>query len=170
MFPAPRARLRRLAPEVSRFALVGSLGYATDVVLFNVLRALLETPSLPAKFISLGVATVIAYLGNRRWTYGDRAASADPTDAAGPRRQFLLFVGWSCGGLAIQVGCLALSRDVLGFDSPLADNISGNLIGMALATAFRFWGYRTWVFRAAPSGAAAVPSRIRARDVPGPVR
>ncbi|MET7299175.1 GtrA family protein [Embleya sp. NPDC005575] len=167
MFPAPFERLRRLAPEISRFALVGGLGYATDVVLFNILRALLDTPSLLAKFVSLSAATVIAYLGNRRWTYGHRAT---PEEAADARRRFLLFVGWSCGGLTIQLGCLSLSHDVLGFDSLLADNISGNVIGMALATAFRFWGYRTWVFRATPPAPDAASWASNANDVSGPAR
>ncbi|MFI1379984.1 GtrA family protein [Embleya sp. NPDC020886] len=167
MFPASRARLRRSAPEVSRFALVGGLGYTTDVVLFNILRTLLDTPSLLAKLVSLGAATVVAYLGNRRWTYGDRAMGDEVADV---RRRFLLFVAWSCGGLAIQLGCLAFSRDVLGFDGLLADNIAGNLIGMALATAFRFWGYRTRVFRAEPAVPDAASSPVGAHDGSGSAR
>jgi hypothetical protein len=30
--------------------------------------------------------------------------------------------------------------------SPLADNISGQLVGTALGTLFRFWSYRRFVF------------------------
>lgn len=169
MFLAPVKRLRRLAPEVSRFAVVGLLGYTTDVVLFNIVRAVLDFPSLPAKSVSLSVATVVAYLGNHRWTYRDRASPGEPgepgepDDATRARRRFLLFVGWSCGGLAIQLGCLWLSHHVLGYDGLLADNVSGNLIGMALATAFRFWGYRTWVFRAPPRDA---PPHVASPPVP----
>ncbi|CAM3631012.1 hypothetical protein GCM10009799_48880 [Nocardiopsis rhodophaea] len=37
---------------------------------------------------------------------------------------------------------------ILGLDSPLARNISGNFIGVGLATLFRFWSYRLWVFPA----------------------
>ncbi|MGW1996807.1 GtrA family protein [Embleya sp. NPDC001921] len=177
MFLVPVKRLRHLAPEVLRFAVVGLLGYTTDVGLFNVLRAVLDVPSLPAKSVSLSAATVVAYLGNHRWTYRDRTSADEHDDVAAARRRFLLFVGWSIGGLAIQLGCLALSHHVLGFDSLLADNISGNLIGMALATVFRFWGYRTWVFRASPYVASplaspeAPPSRTTvARDVSGTAR
>ncbi|MGC0418181.1 GtrA family protein [Embleya sp. AB8] len=161
MFPAAPERLRRLAPEVSRFALVGGFGYTTDVVVFNILRAFLDVPALPAKFVSLSAATVLAYLGNRRWTYHDRTRSGAATGDS--RRQFLLFLAWSCGGLLIQLGCLFFSHDVLGYESLLADNIAGNLIGMALATAFRFWGYRTWVFRASPD---AVPATSTAPTRP----
>ncbi|MSW42688.1 MAG: GtrA family protein, partial [Actinobacteria bacterium] len=30
--------------------------------------------------------------------------------------------------------------------SPLADNVSANVIGLGLGTIFRFWSYRRWVF------------------------
>ena len=35
---------------------------------------------------------------------------------------------------------------MLGFKTGIADNISGILIGTALATLFRFWAYRKYVF------------------------
>jgi hypothetical protein len=44
------------------------------------------------------------------------------------------------------VACLSFSHDLLGFTSPLADNISGNFFGIGLGTLFRFWAYRRFVF------------------------
>ena len=44
-----------------------------------------------------------------------------------------------------------------GFTDPRADVVSGAGVGMALATALRFWGTRTLVFRTA--GTAAVRSQ-----------
>jgi DNA-binding LacI/PurR family transcriptional regulator len=49
-------------------------------------------------------------------------------------------------GLAISVGCLWVSHYALGLTGPLADNISANVVGLALGTMFRFWSYRRWVF------------------------
>jgi putative flippase GtrA len=51
-------------------------------------------------------------------------------------------------GIAIGIGalCLALSHYALRLTSPLADNISGNIIGLGLGTMFRFWSYRRFVF------------------------
>lgn len=51
-------------------------------------------------------------------------------------------------GIAIAIGalCLAFSHYVLGLVSPLADNLSGNVIGLGLGTLFRFWSYRKFVF------------------------
>lgn len=35
---------------------------------------------------------------------------------------------------------------MLKLDTPLADNISANVIGLGLGTLFRFWSYSTFVF------------------------
>ena len=55
-------------------------------------------------------------------------------------------------GLGIGLSCLAISHYGLGaiwpaLQSPLADNISGQLVGTAVGTLFRFWSYRRFVFR-----------------------
>ena len=55
-----------------------------------------------------------------------------------------------------------VSHDVLGYTSRLADNISANVVGLALGAVFRFWTYRKFVFRRteAPSETTVkVPSR-----------
>jgi putative flippase GtrA len=56
-------------------------------------------------------------------------------------------------GLLISVGCLWFSHYALGLTSPLADNISANVVGLALGTMFRFWSYRRWVFPEDPEEA-----------------
>ena len=48
--------------------------------------------------------------------------------------------------MAIALSCLGFSHYVLDLRSPLADNISANLVGLALGMVFRFWSYRTFVF------------------------
>ncbi len=48
--------------------------------------------------------------------------------------------------MGIALGCLWFTHYALGFDSIIADNISANVIGLALGTIFRFWSYRKWVF------------------------
>ena len=50
---------------------------------------------------------------------------------------------------------LVISHDLLGLTSRLADNVSANVIGLALGTLFRYWSYRRFVF--------AVPRRDTAR-------
>ena len=62
------------------------------------------------------------------------------------RKEYTLFFGFNAVGLAIALGCLGISHYLLDLTSPLADNVSANLIGMALGTVFRFWAYRRFVF------------------------
>lgn len=143
-------RLRRLAHEAAKFGVVGGVGFIVDVSLFNVLRfagdpGLLEQKPLTAKGISVAVATVVTYLGNRHWTWQDRARS-------GARREVSLFFALNAIAMLIAVGCLAFSHYVLDLRSPLADNISANVVGLALGTLFRFWSYRTLVFKPHPAG------------------
>jgi putative flippase GtrA len=119
---------------------VGAIAYIVDFIIFNALRAgALSDKPITAKLISTVLATTVAYFGNRQWTFRHR-------ERQGMRKEYALFFGFNAVGLAIALGCLGLSHYVLDLTSPLADNISANLIGMGLGTIFRFWAYRRFVF------------------------
>ncbi|MBV9832054.1 MAG: GtrA family protein [Marmoricola sp.] len=137
--------------EVSSFLLVGGLGYVVDVVAFNVLLSVPPVsrwdPSI-ARTLAMVLAMVVTYSGNRRWTWRGPQRHAR-------RREVGLFVLFNVIGLAISVAILVLTHDVMGLTSRLADNISANVIGLGLATLFRFWAYRTFVFGEAPTEAQA---------------
>jgi putative flippase GtrA len=141
-----RASIDVLYREVMKFGAVGLIAFVVDVGTFNLLRndalggalALSDKP-LTAKCISVTVATVVAWLGNRYWTFRHRRR-------ASRRREFGLFGAMNAAGLAIALACLGMSHYVLGLTSALADNISGNVIGLGLGTLFRFWSYRQLVF------------------------
>jgi putative flippase GtrA len=144
---APATRQRWRTRELLAFAVVGGIGYLVDVAVFNLLRyagdpGVLENRPLTAKAISVVVATIVTYVGNRHWTWRDRAWSST-------HREFAIFVVLNGVGMAIALACLAVSHYVLGLTGPVADNVSANGIGLALGTAFRFWSYRRWVFREA---------------------
>jgi putative flippase GtrA len=99
------------------------------------------------------VATTVAYLGNRYWTFRKRGRS-------GVRREYLLFFFLNAVGLAIALTCLFISHYALGFTGRLADNIAANVVGLALGTMFRFWSYRRWVFpELLPEAAAPMTER-----------
>ncbi|MBT2503069.1 GtrA family protein [Curtobacterium sp. ISL-83] len=137
--------MRRLIAQLARFGVVGAIGFVVDTAVFNVLRATVFSPheihSGPfwAKVVSTSVAIMVNWIGNRYWTFRDqrRAVAA---------REGVEFVIVSLGGMVISLGCLAISHYVLGFTSALADNISGNVIGLVLGTVFRFWLYKVWVY------------------------
>jgi putative flippase GtrA len=64
-----------------------------------------------------------------------------------------LFLLFSAAGLVIENGVLYVATYGLGWDSPLQSNVF-KFLGIGLGTLFRFWSYRTWVFRAMPARAA----------------
>ena len=138
--------MRALAAQLVRFGLVGGIGFVIDAGIFNLLRVTMLSPAavphgpIYAKIISTIVAIAFNWIGNRYWTFRDNRKQRVAREAF----QFALV---SAGGLLIGLGCLWASHYLLGFTSLLADNISANVIGLALGTAFRFWLYRVWVFR-----------------------
>lgn len=138
------SRIRRAIPEVSKFLTVGAVAYVVDVGLFNLLRfagegAVLAEKPITAKAISTIAAILVAYFGNKTWTYGDRAGHRFS-------KEIVLFFVINGAAMLLSLGCLAISHYVLGLDSPLADNISANIIGIGLGTIFRFYCYRRFVF------------------------
>jgi putative flippase GtrA len=133
-------RLGHLVRELVKFGMVGAVAFVVDVGLFNVLLHETDKP-LTSKTISTVVATTVAYVGNRWWTFRRRSRS-------GVGREYTLFFLLNGVGLAIALGCLATSHYLLDFTSRLADNIAANVVGLALGTTFRFWSYRRFVFPA----------------------
>ncbi len=137
--------MRKLAMQFLRFGLVGGLGLVVDLGVFNLLRATVFNPDqihegpVFAKIVSTVLAIIVNWIGNRFWTFREHR---------GPQllREGIEFGVVSIGGLMIGLLCLFISHYVLGYTSVLADNISSNVIGLALGTAFRFSLYRFWVF------------------------
>ncbi len=149
----PDELVRRFgSAEVMSFLTVGGLGYVVDVGAFNVLRStpVLATPDPSfARILAVGLAMVVTYLGNRLVTWRGRSRGDR-------RREIGLFVAFNMVGLALSVVTLVISHDLLGLTSRVADNVSANVIGLALGTLFRYWSYRRFVF-AAP---ASVTQRV----------
>jgi putative flippase GtrA len=137
---AVRDRFGHLLHELAKFGVVGAIAYLVDLGTFNALRAgVLSDKPLTAKLISTVLATTVAYFGNRQWTFRHR-------ERQGMRKEYLLFFGFNAVGLFIALGCLGFSHYLLNLTSSLADNLSANVVGMALGTIFRFWAYRRFVF------------------------
>src|SRR5690349_23803922 len=67
-----RSRLRALAREASKFGAVGAVAFGVDLIIFNLLLGA-GSETLTAKTVSTIVATTLAFLGNRFWTWRDGA-------------------------------------------------------------------------------------------------
>jgi putative flippase GtrA len=100
-----------------------------------------------ASLLCGAVSILVAWAGNRYWTFASSRAERK-------LRELALFVLVNIGGILISTGCLYVSRWILGLDSPLADNLSRNIIGIGLGTIFRYLCYKLIVFRARPGQAA----------------
>ena len=90
------------------------------------------------------------------------AAAGTPTAAA------LAFVVINLVTMLLPIGCLWISRNVLGLDDPFSDNISANVIGLFLGLVARFYLFRH--LRVPPAGAPAAPVAARTDPRDGPCR
>lgn len=134
--------------ELVKFALVGGIAYVVDIVLFTVLKTtVLEPKPVTAKIVAVLVATMVSYVLNREWSFRTRGGRERHHEAA------LFFL--VCGiGLVINAAPLWISRYVLDLQVPevsllvqeVADFAFANVIGTALAMAFRWWAFRRYVF------------------------
>jgi putative flippase GtrA len=149
------AVVRRLWRELLGFGVVGAVGYASDAIVLNVLYQ--RVPSVLASAIAVSISTLVAYAGNRFWTFRKR-------ERRETRAEFGLFVVVSAGGFLITVGCVAFTEHVLGLDSRLAVNIAQLGAGQVLGTLFRFWACHTYVFPEQTGGAEPAPSRPAGRS------
>ncbi|MCX5212568.1 GtrA family protein [Kitasatospora sp. NBC_00240] len=140
--PSLAERLSGIRGEVVKFGIVGLIGV---VVNFGVSNAVLHlTGWAPVRCSVIGTAVAIAanYLGYRYWVYRD-------SDAASRRREITLFLIFSGIGMLIENSTVWFSTYTLGLHGTLAYNVS-KAFGTGLGTLFRFFSYRTWVFKAIP--------------------
>ncbi|NXY98062.1 GtrA family protein [Streptomyces sp. BR123] len=154
-------RVRGLAREIAKFGAVGGSGVLVNLGVFNLIRHTTDLQVVRASVIATAVAILTNYMGFRYFTYRDRAH-------AGKSRELPLFLAFSLIGLVIENGVLYAATYGLGWDGRLATNLF-KFIGIGTATVFRFWSYRTWVFRALPAHAPeAGRSRTATAAEPAP--
>lgn len=148
-------RLRRIGGEIARFSAVNVVATVAAVVIFNALvhgvSGWFDGPAngwpLPSFLFAHSVGMFISYYGSRTYAFKHR-------HAAGPGGGLLNYVIINLASFVIPIACLYVSRSIIGWDSVYADNISGNVIGAVLGSAFRFWAFRRFVFTKTPAGVA----------------
>jgi putative flippase GtrA len=131
-------RFRVLIHEVAKFGVVGILAFVITIVGTNVLRYGVGLGPLTSVTIATVVATVFAFVGNKLWAFRHRNGSHWG-------RESVLFFVFNGIGLLIQLGVVAAVRYGLGLDDRLSYNVA-NIIGIGVATIFRLYCYRRWVF------------------------
>ena len=130
-----------------KFGIVGGIGFVIDLGISNALWAYGLSSgstawifsSVGAKLISTSVAILFNWVGNRYWVF--RAHRRHDV-----LKELFEFVVVSIGGMLIALGTLWFTHHILGYNSLLANNIAGNVVGLGLGTIFRFVLYRYWVY------------------------
>lgn len=131
-------RFSYLVHELAKFGSVGAIAFAITLGLFNVLHSLADLGPLTSNGVATLVATTFSYAANRYWTFRHR-------DRTGLGREYALFFLLNGIGLVITSVFIGCVHYVLQLDGVLAGNVA-LIAGTGVATLFRFWSYKKWVF------------------------
>jgi putative flippase GtrA len=131
-------RFARLAHELAKFGSVGAIAFVITIGTGNILHGGLGVGPLTANGVATVIATTFAYFANRHWTFRHR-------DRTGLGREYALFFGLNGIGLVITQLFIGFTYYVLDLRNPIAFNAS-LIVGTGVATLFRFWSYKKWVF------------------------
>ena len=145
-------RFEHLVHELSKFGAVGAIALVVNMGVFNAYLVAAPSKQIFAKVVSTIVATFVAYLGNRYWTYKDR-------DKIDRHREMLFFFLINGVAAVIEVMFVFISKYGLGQDGTLAVNIASYVFGLPLGMLFRLYCYRTFVF---PEGTVEEPEVVPA--------
>ena len=139
---------QRLRVEIGRFMAVGGISTLAAFLVFNFLAHglyLTDSPWLgghPVTAFVVGnfVGMLISYRLSRAWTFKHRP----PQSPDGGRTAFFVI---NVVTMLIPMACLWLSRNALGLEDPLSDNLAGTVIGQLLGQVARFYLFREYVFQ-----------------------
>ncbi|MFJ5063014.1 GtrA family protein [Streptomyces nigra] len=146
---ALRARdaIKGMWREAAKFGVVGALAFVVDNGGYNLLvfglpggaqGGPMNTYPVLASVLATAAAALFSWIGNRYWTYRHQHRERLTLE-------LVLFLVANGVGLVITAGTVYASRHLLGLDSPLSDN-TARIMGWVLATLFRFYAYRRYVF------------------------
>ncbi|PRX43656.1 putative flippase GtrA [Prauserella shujinwangii] len=136
--------------ELLRFGAVGAIAFAvTAAVNYALKLSVLAAKPVTALAVATVVATGVSYVLSRTWSFRERGGRRRHHEA-------VLFGTVNAVAVVINVAPAFVSRYVLNLRVPLvsltaqeiADFTAGMVVGTVLATGFRWWGYRRWVFPA----------------------
>ncbi|HEX9041699.1 MAG TPA: GtrA family protein [Trebonia sp.] len=150
------ARFRQLVHEFAKFAVVGIAGLFITNGVYDLLYLHLAVGPVLSATVATIVAAVGTYLGNRYWSFRSRQRTSVP-------REVIIFAVLNGIGLVIQDAAVAVNYYLLGLGHNKPAVFLALNLGIALATLFRFWSYRLFVWAAAPAETPATPAEPHAR-------
>ncbi len=147
-FPEPIRSIALKHRELVKFALVGGTCFVIDTVLFfGIKTVILPNNPVTAKIIATLVATIVSYILNREWSFRTRGGRERHHEAA----LFFLVNGI---GIVLNSVPLYVARYLFHLQEPnvsrlaeeISDFLSAQIVGTLIAMAFRWYGYKKWVF------------------------
>jgi putative flippase GtrA len=157
-FPEPIRSIALKHRELVKFALVGGTCFVIDTALFFGIKiVILPNNPVTAKIIATLVATIVSYILNREWSFRTRGGRERHHEA-------LLFFLVNGIGIILNSAPLWVSRYAFHLQEPhvsrlteeISDFLSAQIIGTLIGMAFRWYGYKNWVF---PDENGRVPKR-----------
>lgn len=142
-----RAQLIR-HQELMKFAVVGGLTWFVDTgVVYSLKLTVLQDKPLTARALGVLIATIVSYVLNREWSFSSRGGRQRHHEA-------LLFFAVSALAIAVTLIPQAIALYVFDVRVPhvsaatqaVSNFVSGQILGVLLAMAFRFWAMRRFVF------------------------
>jgi putative flippase GtrA len=136
-----------LVHEVAKFGIVGAIGFVVQLGVQNTLHTGFKIGPTVAVVAAYIVAAVVTFVGNRYWAFKHRKGK-------GLRQEAVTFTLLNGVGIVIQVGLV----DAVYYGLDMRDTFSYNaatVVGIGLATLFRLYSYRRFVFLAQPAAGAA---------------
>ncbi|MBO0821725.1 MAG: GtrA family protein [Nocardiopsaceae bacterium] len=140
-------RFQVLVHEVAKFGIVGAVGFVVQLGVQNELHSGLKIGPTVAVVMGYCVATVVTFCGNKYWAFKHRKGK-------GLGQESITFILLNGVGIVIQVGLV----DAAYYGLDMRDTLSYNaatIVGIGLATLFRLYSYRKFVFMAQPSSVPA---------------
>jgi putative flippase GtrA len=145
-------RFREIGAEGIRFCIVGGAGFVLQLVVQDLLHLEFGVEALTGVTIGTACGLVLTFFGSRYWTFASKRSRGKEAI-----RESLQFLFWGVVGWAIQEGIQAATYYGLGLKSGLAYSFF-TCVGVGVATIFRFWAYRTFVFTGQSPAPAAEPA------------
>lgn len=125
-----------------RFSMVGGAGYVVDAAMLAVATKLWELDPYTGRILSIAVAMIVTWTGNRYFTFANRRARGSLTAIA---REGLTFAGANMVGAAVNYSIYALL--VAYAPAPWSNVFAAQVIGVLAGLVFNFTLSRTLVFR-----------------------
>lgn len=153
-------RFQRLIHEAAKFGVVGIVGVFITNGGYALLHNTFGLGPVTSTTIATIVATAVSYVANRYWSFRHR----ERTTVA---REGVIFFILNGIGLLIQDAVVAFNYYILSNGNNKAAEFIALNVGIALATLFRFWSYRKWVWAEPADGAEAATTGHQPEPAPG---